>query len=751
MDPNFNGFSGYTNGFKLEDDPSLKFNMPSPDLSFLETSFDSTQIVKTNGSAPSLMVSPSVDSFSVSTGWSPEGESSSPSDDSESSDPVLKYISQMLLEENMEEIPHMFHDPFVLHDTERSLYEVLGEQQPVMNQNWGESPDSNFSASGDHSSGSTSTLSWSREFVDPLWVDDHRTLPSPFHAPLSFEHFPTNMPQVSTDDSVHPTIQLNDNMGNGSVESSVSELLVQNILSNEESILQFKKGLEEGSKFLPTNNQLIIDLESETLDHGKKKDLRTVVKVEHNEWDDLLQDELRDRKHHEREDTDIQEERRSKQSAVYVEESELSEMFDKVLLCWNTENLRQCLKKTTDQYEESQLSGSRSRGRKQNRKKETVDLRSLLVLCSQAATSNDPRTAIELLKQIKEHASTLGDGCQRLAYFFANALEARLDGRGSGVQFFFASPDSQKTTAADVLKAYKVYLAICPFKKVAIAFANKTIYKMAQDVGTLHIVDFGIMYGFQWPILIQHLSTRAGGPPKLRITGIDIPMPGFRPLARIEETGHRLARYCEKFKVPFEYNPIASKNWESIKIEDLKIDSSEMLAVNCLYHFRTLLDETAEVECPRDAVLKLIRRMNPKIFVHSVVNGSYNAPFFSSRFREALFHYSALFDMLDATTHREEPGRLMFEREFYGRGIMNVVACEGVARFERPESYKQWQARTVRAGLKQLPLDLELLKILKNKLKAWYHKDFVMDEDKDWLLQGWKGRILYASSCWVPA
>ncbi|KAM1255200.1 hypothetical protein PS1_029669 [Malus domestica] len=91
----------------------------------------------------------------------------------------------------------------------------------------------------------------------------------------------------------------------------------------------------------------------------------------------------------------------------------------------------------------------------------------------------------------------------------------------------------------------------------------------------------------------------------------------------------------------------------------------------------------------------------------------------------------------------------MFEREFYGREVMNVIACEGVERVERPETYKQWQVRCMRAGLQLLPVDQGLLKIFKDKVKAWYHKDFEIDQDSDWMLQGWKGRIVYASSCWV--
>ena len=44
------------------------------------------------------------------------------------------------------------------------------------------------------------------------------------------------------------------------------------------------------------------------------------------------------------------------------------------------------------------------------------------------------------------------------------------------------------------------------------------------------------------------------------------------------------------------------------------------------------------------------------------------------------------------------------------------------------------------AGLRQL---------VRDKVKNHYHKDFVVDVDHRWLLQGWKGRVLYAMSTWI--
>jgi hypothetical protein len=201
--------------------------------------------------------------------------------------------------------------------------------------------------------------------------------------------------------------------------------------------------------------------------------------------------------------------------------------------------------------------------------------------------------------------------------------------------------------------------------------------------------------------------------------------------------------------VRFKYQAIAAAKMESIRKEDLNIDPEETLIVNCLFQFKNLMDESVVIESPRDIVLTNIRKMRPHTFIHAIVNASFSAPFFVTRFREVLFFYSALFDILDTTTPRNNEQRMLIEQNIFGRAALNVIACEGTDRVERPETYKQWQTRNQRAGLKQLPLNPQVIERVRDNVKNNYHKDFVIDVDHQWLLSGWKGRILYAISTWV--
>ncbi|XP_047330030.1 scarecrow-like protein 33 [Impatiens glandulifera] len=659
---------------------------------------------------------------------------------------LLEYINQILMEENFDEKPSMFHDPLALEATEKSLYDALGEKYPpslddplLIFRGDIDSPDSNiFGSLSENSTSSNITNS------DPGWIVDPER----------------NLHQVHNDDIFNFSFQapalassnLTVNSANRLTGSSISNHMIPDLFSEGESILQFRRGVEEASKFLPTYNHIAIDLDSYKL--PLESNMGDPVKVENAEQN--LSYSLKGGKNHRRDDSHL-EERSNKQSAIFrdnIQEAELSDLFDKVLLydgqscCDDEKGVKN--EETKSLQQNGQRPGKKTRSRKQaNNNKEVIDLNTLLLSCAQSVSVDDRRTAYEQLKQIRQHSSSTGDVSQRLAHVFANGIEARLAGTGSEI---YQAIKSKRISAIDKLKAYQVYIKACPFKKVTVYFTCKMILDLVCNSSKkkLHIVDFGILYGFQWPMLIQFLSMLPREPPELRITGIEYPQSGFRPLELVQETGRRLERYCERFGIRFKYHAIA-QNWETIKTEDLQLSEDEDLVVNTHFRFKNLLDETVVPDSPRDAVLKLIKDMNPDIFLHTDINGSYTSPFFFTRFKEALFHYSLLFDMFDVNITPEEQARITFELEFYGREILNVIACEGVERVERPETYKQWNIRNTRHGFKILPIKEELMKKLRGKAMEGYHKDFVVDEDSHWLLQGWKGRIFCASSCWVPA
>ncbi|XP_027346496.1 scarecrow-like protein 11 [Abrus precatorius] len=297
-----------------------------------------------------------------------------------------------------------------------------------------------------------------------------------------------------------------------------------------------------------------------------------------------------------------------------------------------------------------------------------VDLWTLLTQCAQAVAGYNQRNANDLLKQIRQHSSRFGDGLHRLAHYFAIGLETRL---AAGTQLYMPF---EVATAADMLKAYKLFVTPSPLQRMSNLFTTKTIISLVRNESSVHLVDFGICYGFQLPCLIRKLLERQGGPPRLQIIGIDLPQSGFRPAERVEP-----------LRKP---GGIWRTTARSSSLSGRLIQTSSSV-------------------------------------VYSM----------------AFYHFSSLFDMFDANVQREEPQREMLEKGLFGRNAINVLACEA-ERVERP--YKQWRVRNLRARVKQVRLDPELM-------KREYHKNFVVAEDGKWDFQGWKGLILNVFYAWVPA
>lgn len=67
---------------------------------------------------------------------------------------------------------------------------------------------------------------------------------------------------------------------------------------------------------------------------------------------------------------------------------------------------------------------------------------------------------MKLLKHIRQHSSlmAMGNPMQGLAHYFADGLEARMAGSGAQI---YKDLVSKPASAADVLKAYYLYLVVC--------------------------------------------------------------------------------------------------------------------------------------------------------------------------------------------------------------------------------------------------------------------------------------------------
>ena len=173
---------------------------------------------------------------------------------------------------------------------------------------------------------------------------------------------------------------------------------------------QFSKGLEEAHRFLPGDNSF-----------GKGEQVIQIFKETSNPRGL--------KKRYDRDEHMKEEAGRTRKPMIIREELEeigIREMFDEMMLHDDELCIRDKEKLRIAMTNEKK---NKTKGRSKAAT-DVVDLRTLLFHCAQAVAMNDHTVAVELLKQIKQHASATGDATQRLAQCFAKGLEARLAGTG---------------------------------------------------------------------------------------------------------------------------------------------------------------------------------------------------------------------------------------------------------------------------------------------------------------------------------
>jgi hypothetical protein len=286
----------------------------------------------------------------------------------------------------------------------------------------------------------------------------------------------------------------------------------------------FLKGMEEANKFLPTTNNDILLTDSENIsgsrEHLSRDRHRIIAAGQVNKKgvvdgiisSMLLQasgsDSIALKKHHNWDNLEVEMGRKMMDLSIAViapESDKIGEKIDKFILIKYQSLLNKMVGMSIAVDTEAQKKAKKGKRKSVmviSNNEPVMDLRSLLMQCAHAVATGNLLTATELLYKIKQHSSPMGDATQRLAYCYAQGLEARLDGMGSqlykslmvklnpGNEFLF-------------LKAYQQCIPMSCFKMMAFKFSNLTILKATNGRRKkVHIVDYGEHYGFQWPTLL---------------------------------------------------------------------------------------------------------------------------------------------------------------------------------------------------------------------------------------------------------
>ncbi|KAK9077642.1 hypothetical protein SSX86_005979 [Deinandra increscens subsp. villosa] len=375
----------------------------------------------------------------------------------------------------------------------------------------------------------------------------------------------------------------------------------------------------------------------------------------------------------------------------------------------------------------------------------SICLRQLLLACARSISNSDFTAAHRIATVLSSNSSPHGDSSERVVHFFTKALSLRL----RHLHLPPSPPPPPLCFTDGVLQSsYLTLNQITPFIRFTQLTANQAILEAIDQENPdhdIHVLDFDIMHGVQWPPLMQAISDRRRPPPTLRITATGTNLDTLR------RTGDRLAKFAHSLGLRFRFFPLLLPNNNSYQTVDDVINHlsavlllpNEILAVNfVLYLHRLLVDRDKLV-----MLLRKIKSMNPKVvtLAEKETNHLNRHPVFVSRFEEALSYYTAIFESLEVTLPPNSRERMAVEEVWFGREIEEVVMAEG----EGDEGVLSWEMMMKMSGFGNVALSPFAVSQAKLLLRLHYPSEgYNLEVVNDSFVLGWNNQPLFSVSSW---
>lgn len=361
-----------------------------------------------------------------------------------------------------------------------------------------------------------------------------------------------------------------------------------------------------------------------------------------------------------------------------------------------------------------------------------------------AISEGNSAAALEIITRLQQLSNPIGTSEQRLTAYMVSALKSRVNPTEH-------PPPASELYGKEHMLSTQMLYDVSPCFKLGFMAANLAILEATaeQEVHRIHVLDFDIGEGGQYMHFLHALSAKKSPDKRaaaLKITAFTDFIAGGE--VKLKIVGERLNSLANKIGVSLNFS-VKKLNMNELTREKLGVEPDEALAVNFAFKLHKMPDESVTTENLRDELLRLVKGLSPTVMtvVEQEMNGN-TAPL-TVRVREACEHYGALFDSLEATVSRENPGRVRIE-EALGRRIGNSVACEGRDRVERCEVLGKWRARVSMAGFQSVPMSQPVAESLRAKLNSGTRGNpgFTVNEQSGGICFGWMGRTLTVASAW---
>ncbi|CAI7891966.1 unnamed protein product [Closterium sp. NIES-54] len=183
---------------------------------------------------------------------------------------------------------------------------------------------------------------------------------------------------------------------------------------------------------------------------------------------------------------------------------------------------------------------------------------------------------------------------------------------------------------------------------------------------------------------------------------------------------------------------------------DAAAAGTEALLVHGIMRLHLLPGGSVVRHSPRDAALRALRRLSPRVAVLGERHVDHDGPFFLRRLGEALPFYLSVFESMEAglAPPRLHSSRDFIEKAIIGRDIVNVVACEGSLRVVRSEPLGKWMSRMREASFAALPFSAHARHKVAAAMSQFPREFGVQEQDDGGLLMTFKGQPILAVGMW---
>lgn len=358
-----------------------------------------------------------------------------------------------------------------------------------------------------------------------------------------------------------------------------------------------------------------------------------------------------------------------------------------------------------------------------------------LIQAAGCVESNEISLAHAILARLNHQilSPQVGNPLQRAIFCFKEALESLLLLRPSSRIIALSPLDTVQK-----IVAYKAFSDLSPIFQFANFTANQAILEAVDGSRSIHVIDFDIGLGGQWPSFMQEIAIKWRGSARvsLRITAV---------LAVAEEsmetklTGDILCSFARELGIHFRIEFVELAAFKT----SIRFLEGEAVVVNLSPSIFRQIDGAETV-----GFLRIIRRISPRIAVlvdtecRREVAGM---PSFRRDFMDGLELYSVLLESLDAAAAiggaAEQVRRI--ERFLLRPRIFRAVEAAAKNRVVVP-----WRELLSGSGMAPVPLSEMTESQAECLLRRVPLRGFNVEKRQASLMLCWQGRELVATSSW---